>query len=227
MHIEASVVNGAKMLLSYGTAATVIGIGAKLTYENIKENGLVSLIIKSIIATMIVFSCFEILPHYPIGVSEVHLILGTTIFLIFGIAPAIIGLSFGLLIQGLFFAQFDLPQYGINVTTLLASMIILNIAVKKIIPKGTAYKDISYTQMLKMSLVWEGAIVSWVAFWAIYGHGFEASNLSSIFSFASAYMAVVLVEPFVDLAVLAAVKAFTSNKCNILFDKKLHNCTTV
>ncbi len=224
MHIEAGVVNGAKMLLSYGTAAAVIGVTAKLAVENIKENGVLSLIIKSIIATILVFACFEVLPHYPIGVSEVHLILGTTIFLVFGIAPAAIGLALGLLIQGLFFAQFDLPQYGINVTTLLASMLILNYAMKSIVSKNTAYKDIKYSQMLKMSIVWQGAIVSWVAFWAFYGQGFEATTISSVFSFGSAYMAVVLVEPFVDLAVLAAVKAFASDKCNIVFDKKLNNC---
>ena len=225
MHIEAGVVNGAKMLLSYGTAAGVLGVTAKLAVENMKQNGALSLVVKSIIATIVVFCCFEVLPHYPVGVSEVHLILGTTIFLVFGIAPAAIGLALGLLIQGLFFAQFDLPQYGINVTTLLASMLILNVAVKSIIPSGTAYKDISYTQMLKMSIVWEGAIVSWVAFWALYGQGFGSENLSNIFSFGSAYMAVVLVEPLVDLAVLAGVKAFSANNsCNFFFDKKLTNC---
>jgi hypothetical protein len=222
MHIEAGVVDGAKMLLSYGTAVGVLGATSKLAYDNMKDNGIVSLVLKSIIATIVVFCCFEVLPHYPIGVSEVHLILGTTIFLIFGIAPAAIGLALGLAIQGLFFAQFDLPQYGINVTTLLASMLILNIAVKKIIPAGIAYKDISYSQMLKMSVVWEGAIVSWVAFWAFYGQGFGAENLANVFSFGSAYMGVVILEPVIDLAVLSAVKAFNkTNECSFLFDKKL------
>jgi len=222
MHIEAGVVEGAKMLLSYGTATAVFGATVKVAFDNIKENGLVSLVLKSTIATLLVFMCFEVLPHYPIGVSEVHLILGTTIFLVFGIAPAAIGLALGLAVQGLLFAQFDLPQYGINVTTLLASMFILNAAMKKIVPAGTAYKDISYSQMLKMSIVWEGAIVSWVAFWAIYGQGFGAENLSSIFTFGSAYMAVVIIEPVVDMAVLTAVKAFNkTNECVFLFDKKL------
>ncbi len=224
MHIEAGVVAGAKMLLSYGTAVGVLGMSAKLALENIKENGVLSFALKSIIATIVVFFCFEVLPHYPVGVSEVHLILGTTIFLVFGIAPATIGLALGLLIQGLFFAQFDLPQYGINVTTLLASMLMLNYASKKIIPKGLAYKDISYSQMLKMSVVWEGAVVSWVAFWALYGQGFGAENLSNVLSFGGAYMTVVALEPLVDLAVLAGVKAYTSGDCNIFFDKKLHNC---
>ena len=225
MHIEAGVVQGAKMLLSYGTAAGVMGMGAKLAMDHVKESGVLSLFLRSIISIMVVFFCFEVLPHYPVGVSEVHLILGTTLLLVFGVAPAMIGLALGLLVQGLTVAQFDLPQYGINVTTLLASMVILNYVTQKIIPAKTAYKDISYSQMLKMSVIWEGAIVSWVAFWAFYGQGFGAENIQNILSFGGAYMLVVIVEPFVDLAILALVKAFyKSDSCNILFNKRLTNC---
>jgi ABC-type Co2+ transport system permease subunit len=224
MHIEAGVVDSGKMILSYATGAGVIGMGAKMAWDSIKESGIISLALKSLLATIVVFSCFEVLPHYPIGVSEVHLILGTTIFLIFGVAPAMIGLALGLLIQGIFFAQFDLPQYGINVTTLLASMLLLNVASKKIIPQNIAYKDISYSQMLKMSVVWEGAVVSWVAFWAFYGQGFGVENLHNVTIFGSAYMLVIIIEPLVDLAVLSAVKAFNSDKCNIIFEKRLNNC---
>ncbi|WP_024955218.1 energy-coupling factor ABC transporter permease [Sulfurospirillum arcachonense] len=224
MHIEAGVVVGAKMLLSYGTAAGVLGVSSKLAFDSIKESGLLQFIVKTILTTLIVFCCFEVLPHYAVGVSEVHLILGTTIFLIFGIAPAAFGLALGLLIQGLFFAQFDLPQYGMNVTTLLASMLALNAVIRKIIPKGIAYKDISYTQMLKMSIVWEGAIVSWVAFWAFYGQGFGSENIANVLSFGSAYMSVIIIEPLIDLAVLSAVKAFNVTKSNVFFDKKLIDC---
>jgi len=226
MHIEPGVVNGAKILLSYGTAVATVGVALKLSLDNIKENGLVSLMLKSIITTIIVFCCFEVLPHYPIGVSEVHLILGTTLFLVFGIAPTAIGLVLALLIQGLFFAPFDLPQYGMNVTTLLASIFILNMAAKTIIPQGIAYKDISYSQMLKLSIVWEGAIVSWVAFWAIYGQGFSVENLSSIASFGAAYMSVIIIEPLVDLVVLSAVKTYNKDS-KLFFDKKLTTCETV
>jgi len=223
MHIEAGVVTGTKMLLSYITSAGVLGITIKLGYDYIKETNFLSFLIKSILATILIFCCFEILPHYPIGISEVHLILGTTTILLFGIAPAAIGLVFGLLIQGIFFAPFDLPQYGINVTTLLASILILNIAIKKIIPPQMAYKDISYTQMLKISIIWEGSIVSWVAFWAFYGQGFGIENLNNIFNFSYAYMGVVLIEPIIDLTVLAAIKIFSNTNCTIFLNKRVHN----
>jgi hypothetical protein len=48
--------------------------------------------------------------------------------------------------------------------------------------------------------------VLWVAFWALYGQGFAAENLTAIATFGGAYMLVVLLEPLVDLAVLAGAK---------------------
>jgi len=225
MHIEAGVVEGGKMVLGYATGAATMAVGFKMVWENVANYGIVSYLLKSLLATAIVFSCFEILPHYPVGVSEVHLILGTTIFLIFGIAPAAFGLMIGLLVQGLFFAPFDLPQYGINVTTLLASLLILHTVAGRVIPEGMAYKDIGYSQLLKLSVAWEGAIVSWVAFWALYGQGFGAENLSDILAFGSSYMLVVIIEPLIDLAVLAAVKTlYREGECKLLFESRLLGC---
>lgn len=223
MHIEAGIVQGAKMVLSYGTAAVSFGIAGKLAIENIKENGLIPMVAKTIIATILVFIFFQVLPHHPIGVSEVHLILGSTIFLIFGAAPAALGLAFGLLIQGLFFAQFDLPQYGINVTTLLMPLFAMGYLASKIIPKNIAYKDIKYTDTLKLSLVYQGGIVSWVAFWALYGQGFGVENLSSVFTFGAAYMSVVILEPVIDMAVLAGAKTLGSLQNSSFVNKRLYN----
>ncbi|MBS0311162.1 MAG: energy-coupling factor ABC transporter permease, partial [Proteobacteria bacterium] len=107
MHIEPGIVEGAKMTLSYATAIGVFGYTAKVALNSIKQDGIIPLGIRSLIAAALVFSFFEVFPHYPIGVSEVHLILGSTLFLMFGAAPAAIGLALGLLTQGLFFAPWD------------------------------------------------------------------------------------------------------------------------
>lgn len=223
MHIEAGVVQGAKMLLSYGTAAVSFGISGKLALETMKNNGIVSFAVKTLISTILVFMFFELFPHQSVGISEVHLILGSTIFLIFGAAPAAFGLAFGLLIQGLFFAQFDLPQYGINVTTLLMPLFAMSYLAKKIIPSNTAYKDIAYKDALKLSVAYQGGIVTWVAFWAIYGQGFSIENLSAISSFGIAYMSVVILEPFIDLAVLAGAKTLSNLENSSFINKRVYN----
>ncbi len=222
MHIEPGVVEGAKVVLGYGTAAVVMGVAAKVTLDTIKKDGFISMAVRSFFAALLVFSFFEVLPNYPIGVSEVHFILGSTLFLIFGAAPAAIGLAAGLLIQGMFLAPFDLPQYGMNITTLLAPLFVMSILAKKIIPDHVAYKDIKYSQALKLSVTYQAGIVSWVALWAFFGQGFGSENLMQVFTFGVAYMGVVLLEPVLDLAVLAGAKTLHKLKGSLLVDKRLY-----
>ena len=107
MHIEPGLVEGGKIVLSYATATGALAYGAKLSWESIRKDGLTSLLLRAFICSVLVFGFFELLPHHPVGVSEVHLILGTTLLLVFGAAPAAMGLTVGLLVQGLFFAPQD------------------------------------------------------------------------------------------------------------------------
>lgn len=208
MHIEPGIIDGAKMILSYGTGAAAAGYGAKLAYDTVSARGLGSLAARSAAATALVFTFFQVLPHFPVGVSEVHFILGSTLFLILGAAPAAIGLALGLLAQGMVFAPADLPQYAVNLTTLLVPLFAMQAIAGRMIAPGTAYVDLKYGQVLALSTAFQGGVVAWVAFWAFYGQGFGAANIAAITTFAGAYMMVILIEPLVDLAVLAAAKSF-------------------
>lgn len=222
MHIEPSIVEGAKIVLSYASGAAALGFTAKMAFSEMQHHGIGALALKSLLTTVAVFCCFEVLPHHPIGVSEVHFILGSTLLLLFGLAPAALGLAAGLLLQGLFFAPFDLPQYGMNVTTLLVPLFAMNALAQKIIPANTAYKDVSYLQALKLSTAYQGGIVAWVAFWALYGQGFGAENLANIATFGLAYMSVIIIEPLVDLGVLAGAKALHGLRGSALVNQRLY-----
>ena len=103
MHIEPGVVNGAKIVLSYATAAGAGLYAVRLAADTLRKQGIASLAARTAVTTAAVFSFFEILPHVSVGVSEVHFIFGSTLFLIFGAAPAALGLALGLLLQGVFF----------------------------------------------------------------------------------------------------------------------------
>lgn len=224
MHIEPGVVDGAKIVLSYATAAGALGLAATMARDTVrKDGGIGPLVVRSLITTTLVFSFFEVFPHYPVGVSEVHLILGSTLYLLFGAGPAAIGLAAGLLLQGVFFAPFDLPQYGMNVTTLLIPLWALSHLAKRIIPANTPYVDVTYWQALALSTAYQAGTVSWVAFWAVYGHGLGTENIASIGSFGAAYMTVILIEPLIDLAVLAITKTLAPLTRNRVFQHRLHN----
>lgn len=207
MHIEPGVVDAAKMTLAYGTAAGAATYAAKETFSDLRTGGLASYAARSAIAAVGVFLFFEVLPHFPVGISEVHFILGSTLFLILGAAPAAFGLAAGLLIQGAFFAPTDLPMYFVNLTTLLVPLFALHALASRIIAPGTAYVDLKYSQALALSTAYQGGVVAWVAFWAFYGQGFGAETMTSVLTFGGAYMLVVLIEPLADLAVLATAKA--------------------
>jgi ABC-type Co2+ transport system permease subunit len=206
MHIEPGIVDGAKITLSYATAAGSVGLAGKMALDTIRAEGAAALALRTLATTALVFSFFEVFPHHSVGVSEVHLILGSTLFLIFGAGAAGLGLALGLLLQGLFFAPFDLPQYGMNVTTLIVPLFAMTFLAKRIIPQATAYKDVGYGQALMLSSAYQGGTVAWVAFWSLYGGGLGAQNLAATASFGAAYMLVVVLEPLIDLAVLGLAK---------------------
>ncbi|MEO9575013.1 MAG: energy-coupling factor ABC transporter permease [Tateyamaria sp.] len=223
MHIEPGVVDGAKMVLAYGTAAATAGYTLKLAADDLKSHALPSLVVRSVLATVGGFIFFEILPHFAVGISEVHFILGTTLFLLLGPAAAALGLAAGLLIQGTVFAPSDMPMFFVNVTTLLFPLFAIHALAKRIVPDATAYVDLSYAQVLKMSAIYQGGVVAWVAFWAIYGQGVGAENMQSVLTFGAAYMLVILIEPLADLAVLGAAKTIRDRKTGPLFTQRLFN----
>ncbi|MGX9431977.1 MULTISPECIES: energy-coupling factor ABC transporter permease [Bradyrhizobium] len=223
MHIEPGIVTGAKLVLSYATGIAAGAVALKLAVETVREQGIGSLAVRIMATTALVLTFFEILPHFSVGVSEVHFILGSTLFLLFGAAPAALGLALGLLLQGLFFVPTDLPQYGMNVTTLLVPLFAIQALGQRIVPRNTAYVDLQYRQALALSTAYQSGIVAWVAFWALYGAGFGAANLANIATFAASYALVVLIEPLADLAVLALAKSLRAVTAEGFVTRRLHN----
>ena len=239
MHIEPGIVEGPKIILSYLTAGGAGAYALSLGFKHIKERGLDTLVLNTIATTALVFVFFQVFPHYPVGVSEVHLILGSTLFLfavgtlygvtgstlflIFGVAPAAFGLACGLLLQGLFFAPFDLPQFAMNVTTLLVPLFALQFVAHQVIARDTPYVELKYRQALALSTTYQAGIVSWVAFWAVYGQGVGTETVASVATFGVAYLAVIVIEPLADLAVLAGAKALRQVKGSGLLERRLYH----
>ena len=224
MHIEPGIVDTPKMVLAYGTAAAVAGYSIKLISNDLKTHSIPSFIARAGLAIIAVFMFFEVLPRFPVGISEVHFILGTTLLLLLGTGPAAVGLAGGLLLQGAFFAPSDIPMYFVNVTTLLFPLFLIDAIAKRVIPRHKPYVDLSYHEAFKMSLAYQGGIIAWVAFWALYGQGIGTANLSAVGIFGVAYLIVIIIEPIADLAILAAAKTLRSLEQRGLFtQRRLYN----
>ncbi|MGE2835963.1 energy-coupling factor ABC transporter permease [Mycobacterium sp. SMC-4] len=221
MHIEPGIVDGAKIVLSYATAGGAGAYALTMAWKHLKERGAASMLLGTSVTTALVLVFFEILPHFPVGVSEVHLILGSTLFLLFGVAPTAFGLALGLLLQGMFLAPFDLPQYGMNLTTLLVPLFALQYVAARTIAPQTPYTSLKYRQALTLSLTYQAGAVSWVGFWALYGEGFSGQTVAAVATFGAAYLLVIVVEPVADLAVLAGAKALDRLKGQTWLEPRL------
>ena len=209
MHIEPGIVEGTKVTLSYATATGALMLGASYVMASLRRDGL-SLAIRALCTTFLAVVFFEVFPHYPVGVSEVHFILGSTLFLVFGIGATAIGLSCALLLQGIMVSPLDLPQYGMNVTTLLVPLFVMGYFARRFIPSHVAYKDLSYRSVLSLSAVYQLGIISWVSFWVFYGQGFTSVSFHQIGIFSLAYLSVIVIEPVIDLSVLSWAKLSSS-----------------
>lgn len=219
MHIEPGAVDGAKMLLSVATAAASAGVALKMVAAELRERALPAFLARTALATLGTLVCFEILPHFAAGVSEVHLILGTTLLLLLGTGAAAVGLAAGLLLQGLFFDPADLTMFTVNVTTLLCPLFLLAALARGSVRKP--YVDLGYGEVLRLSAIFQGGIVAWVAFWVLYGKGVAA--MGDLLGFTGAYTVVLLVEPLVDLAALAAARALHRHGLGGLFAQRLYH----
>lgn len=207
MHIEPGIVTGAKLVLSCATGIAMGCVVAKLVVEAIRERRALSFAMQAIAAAGLVFTFFEILPQFAVWASEVHLVLGSTLFLLFGGAPAALGLALGLLLQGVLFVP--MRQYGMNVTTSLMPLFAIKALAKPVIPSKAAYRDLQYSKALALSTAYQSGIGVWIASLALYG----AAKLGKVASLAVSYAVVALLEPLADLAVLALGKQIGRRKC--------------
>jgi hypothetical protein len=110
-----------------------------------------------------------------------------------------------------------------NLTTLLAPLFALKLLADRMIPAKTAFVDLGYSEVLKLSAFFQGGVIAWVGFWVTLGQGASAETFSSFASFAAAYSLVILIEPVVDLAVLAAAKALRGRTAPFLVTPRLYS----
>ena len=222
MHIEPGVVNGAKIGLSYLTGAAAIALGLRLLIQRMfNSTSVLVTAVRCLITTIFVFSFFEVLPQYPLGVSEVHFIFGATLFLFFGAGATAFGLVAGLSLQGILLAPSDLPQLYINISTLLFPLFAVSYISNKIIPANIAYTDLKYRQVISLTGIYQGGIILWVAFWCFYGQGFNQETFYNVGVFSLAYSTVIGIECLLDVGLLATFKSYKKRSLPSVFNQRL------
>ena len=109
--------------------------------------------------------------------------------------------------RALFFEPTDLPQYGMNVTTLLVPLFAIQALAARVIARDTAYVDLSIARRWRSRprirpASWPGSRSG-----RSMARASVRTNLVDIATFAASYALVIVIEPLADLGVLALAKS--------------------
>ncbi len=202
MHIEPGFVSAAKVL---GANVTVVGL-LSFYLKNLIRYPID--IVKTLLAAVF-FSVFMQSFHMSIGPSELHFIGAMSIYLTLGFIPTMFGFALGLLFQGLLFEPLDLPHLAVNSLSLILPLITVHHVAGKKLFEGSFKKRLSWPTILKLDGIYYAGVTSMVGFWLFIGE--IETPFSAWLAFATSYLAVVAVEPFITLLTVKMLKRYENS----------------
>lgn len=202
MHIEPGFVTPAKVMLANGTALGILAFrGRSLITEP-------DIFVKTLIAACF-FTLFMQSFHRPIGPSELHFIGASALYLTLGFVPTLIGFAVGLLFQGLLFAPTDLYHLGVNALSLMLPLMGVHAAMGRKLFDQSARQRVRWSTILKLDAVYYGGVTAMVGFWLLMSG--VATPFSAWLTWASSYLIVVVLEPFVTYGILKGLQTMKEN----------------
>lgn len=199
MHIEPGFVSAAKVMGANMAAVGLLGFYLK---ELIRH----PLDIVKVLLAAVFFSVFMQSFHMSIGPSELHFIGAMSIYLILGFIPTMFGFAVGLLLQGLLFDPLDLPHLAVNSLSLIMPLIAVHYVAGKRLLDGSFRKRLSWRTILKLDAIYYAGVTTMVGFCLLIGE--VETPFTAWVAFASSYLAVVAVEPFITLLTVKMLKRY-------------------
>ena len=188
MHIEPGILSSAK--IAFANVAAV-GMLAACAPALVKRP---ALLLRTALAALF-FSIFMHVFHMPVGASELHFVGAMPIYLLLGFVPTLFGFAFGLLLQGLLFDPQDLAHLAVNSLSLMVPLAAVHYGLGK-----------RLANIVTLDFAFYAGVTLMVGFWL--SMGTEPTPLANWATFAASYLALVLVEPLVTLAIVRAARGF-------------------
>lgn len=194
MHIEPGILSSAKIAFANVSAIAMLAAYAPALIKR------PALLLRTALAAVF-FSIFMQVFHMPVGASELHFVGAMPIYLLLGFVPTLFGFAIGLLLQGLLFDPQDLAHLAVNSLSLMVPLAAVHVGLgKRIAGKFTV------ANIVKLDFAYYAGVTLMVGFWLAMGT--EPTPLANWATFAASYLALVLVEPLVTLAIVRAARAF-------------------
>ena len=208
MHIEPGILSSAK--IAFANVAAV-GMLAACAPALVKRP---ALLLRTALAALF-FSIFMQLFHMPVGASELHFVGAMPIYLLLGFVPTLFGFAFGLLLQGLLFDPQDLAHLAVNSLSLMVPLAAVHYGLGKRLAG-----QFTVANIVKLDFAFYAGVTLMVGFWL--SMGTEPTPLANWATFAASYLALVLVEPLVTLAIVRAARGFKdSNWAQLCLDERV------
>lgn len=198
MHIEPGIIDPLRVSAANIVAAGVIATQAGTVVKDPTK------VVKTVLAAVF-FSVLMQAWHLPVGPSELHLIGATTVYLLFGFSPTIVGFAVGLLLQALVFDPEDMVHIGVNALSLMLPLFAVHYSFGKRLFGGDHAERFTLARVLRIDAVYYAGVTAMVGFWL--GISNDAVAASDWARWAAAYLPVFFVEAimtFITVTVLGA-----------------------
>ncbi|WP_374467474.1 energy-coupling factor ABC transporter permease, partial [Ferrovibrio sp.] len=200
MHIEPGIIDAARL-----TGANLAAAGLLAT----QARGLIRAphhIVQQVVKTLLAASVFSVLMqvwHLPVGPSELHLIGATTVYLLFGFTPTLLGFGLGLLLQALLFEPQDLLHLGVNTLSLGLPLVAMHASFGRRLFAVNAAERFTLLRVLRLDAVYYAGVVAMVGFWLLLSS--DAFAVADWARWALAYMPVVLLEAMLSFIAVTVI----------------------
>jgi ABC-type Co2+ transport system permease subunit len=206
MHIEPGYVAAAKVVAANVGAVGLVGWGLREQLKEIVAKPWMPL--KTILAAGF-FSLFMQSFHMSVGPSELHFVGAMAMYLTLGFTPTLIGFAIGLLFQGMLFDPQDIYHLGINSLSLMAPLVAVHYAMGKRYFDQSMSDRLTWVNIIKLDAMYYAGVTGMVGFWLMIGE--VATPFTAWLTFASSYLALVVLEPVVSYGAVRLMKAYKDN----------------
>lgn len=196
MHIEPGIIDAARLGGANLTAAALLAAQAGGLLRQPRQ------MVKTVLAACL-FSLLMQLWHLPVGPSELHLIGATTVYLLFGFVPTLLGFGLGLLLQGLLFEPQDLLHLGVNTLSLGLPLTAMQLSFGRRLFAVDYAERFTLMRVLRLDAVYYVGVAAMVGFWLAISQ--DQASLADWSRWALAYLPVFLSEAMLSFIAVTLI----------------------
>ena len=203
MHIELGIIEPVRLAVANATAFGLVATQLPALVKNPVN-------IPKTLISAVVFSFAMQIWHMPVGPSELHLICATSVYLLFGFTPAMLGFALGLFMQAVLFEPQDMLHLGVNALSLMVPMIAVHYSFGRRLFAKTMQDRFTLGKVLRLDATYYAGVSSMVGFWLMISHG--NVHFADWAQWVVAYLPVFILEAMITFGAVMTIRHWRDAK---------------